>query len=87
MAKEKPDIDALVQEVCKKGCPVSLIENEQALEFIHKLELQEDIGKPPNRAKTAKLLKELWGIEVSRRALSSHFTGECKCRKKKETTV
>ncbi len=79
---KSPDVDTLVEDLCKTGCKVSWIRDPKALEFIEKVMIEKRAGKNPCIQRASDLLMEVWGIEIKRRSLSAHIRGECGCPKK-----
>ncbi len=84
-----PEVDSevrtLVAEVLiagRRGCKVKYIENTKALQFITAITETKQSANSPSITKAEELLKEHWGIDLPRRALSEHVRGKCGCRKK-----
>jgi hypothetical protein len=79
-----PNTQTLLAEVIKpRGCRVSHINDEKALEFVRKVAEAKKAGKDPNLKRASEILEEAWGLDVPRRALSAHIRGECGCQKTK----
>lgn len=71
-----------------EGCKVGAIAEKDAQDFLDKVvamyQVWEagDSTRKPSFSQVARILKREWGINISRRIISDHVRGECKCQRK-----
>ena len=76
------EVQNLVEETLVGGCRVRRITNKDAAKFVQLVKKAKQAGDEPNLERASEILKEKWGIDIPRRALSTHCRGKCGCQKK-----
>lgn len=78
MSKLDDALEAIMAASRPAGCWASHLEGDAA-ELVRRLREEEDRGNKPNRTAVAKVLREVFDVQVSDERVRHHLTRGCSC--------